>query len=312
MKYSSDFHGIFPINWGSVFMYFVHQPHQTFLGVLISRPVSHASNKNTGEKTGMETVHLIEAKFKSGKYQFITLICNWQVLKHLSIGSLFSNCTFARLGLGDRPNTQPKKIHQKSGNMVIRWYKTASRKLRLGAEYSGLVLECFFQILCRSLQFRLLLGWWPLCASLHGDITLRSNAGISTHLQGLSPCHWFLSKIMFSIFCFGEMCMYSILFHFHIYHVYIYIQINFNETSTIDTHQKCRTPLSFIPVWVLRRGESTASQTQLRDCTRPGPPTVGVGVQQWTRFFFLIDIPFLHPCMVYLKTFTIDLSHSCR
>ena len=73
--------------------------------------------------------------------------------------------------------------------------------------------------------------------------------------------------------------------------IYIYIQINFNETSTIDTHQKCRTPLSFIPVWVLRRGESTASQTQLRDCTRPGPPTVGVGVQQWTRFFFLIHIP---------------------
>lgn len=135
-----------PINWGSILIYFVHQQYQTSFGVLISRPVSHASNKNAGEKTTMETCCplplLIEAKFKSGQYQFITLICNRQVLKHLSIDSLFSNCTFARLGLGDRPNTQLKKIHQKSGNMVIRRYKTESRKLRMGADYSGLVLEC--------------------------------------------------------------------------------------------------------------------------------------------------------------------------
>jgi len=55
MKYSSDVHGILSINWGSMLMYFVHQQHQTSFGVLISQPVSDASNKNTGEKTGMET-----------------------------------------------------------------------------------------------------------------------------------------------------------------------------------------------------------------------------------------------------------------
>ena len=195
-------------------------------------------------------VHLIDAKFKSGKYQFITLICNWQVLKHLSIDSLLSNRTFARLGLGDRRNTQLKKLHQKSGNMVIRWYKTESRKLRLGAEYSGLVLECFFQILCRSLQFRLLLGWWPLCASLHGDIALRSNAGISTHLQGLSPCHWFLSKIMFSIFCLGEMCMYSILSNYHIcYLSYIYIYKSTSTKRQQLTHIRNAVHLFIHTVW---------------------------------------------------------------
>ena len=115
-----------------------------------------------------------------------------------------------------------------------------------------------------------------------------------------------------------EKCVCTVYYLIIICIIYIYIQINFNETSTIDTHQKRRYTSSFI-LWlwatcrpprpprptrkrVLRRGESTASQTQLWDCTRPSKKAARCPAMDPV---FLFDGHSLFASMYeYLNTFT--------
>lgn len=114
--------------------------------------------------------------------------------------------------------------------------------------------------------------------------------------------------------------MYSILSNYHMYHMYIYI---YKSTSTkpqqlthirnvgTPLHSYCdyephvARPVHPVPPVNGFSGGGRALLPRPSSGTARDLPKKPQGVQQWTRFFFLMDIPCSHPCMNIYNTFTI-------